>query len=101
MHTVHPFVPVDPGLDATGAGFGWDSLAAHVALARIPGAWVAGERYQEASELAYQLADHPSTFAIDVSGRPSQYDLWPSFAQRAHAGDRLVLVLKPHARRRA
>ena len=104
VHAFHPFVPVDPGLDATGAGFGWDSLAAHVGAARADTAhnesprttvtWVAGERYQEASELAYHVADHPATFSINVNGRPNEYDLWPSFAQRAHAGDRLVLVLK-------
>ena len=109
LHTLHPFVPVDPGLDATGAGFGWDSLAAHVETARADTtkvgwrrgavAWVAGERYQEASELAFHLADHPTTFAINAHGRPNEYDLWPSFARRARAGDRLVLVLKPHSAR--
>ena len=107
VHTVHPFVPVDPGLNVTGAGFGWDSLAAHVDATRADTApdelrldthtWIAGERYQEASELAYHLADHPVTFTINVGGRPNEYDLWPSFSQRSHAGDRLVLVLKPHA----
>lgn len=106
IHTFRPFLPVDPGLDVTGAGFGWDSLAAHVSAARAdtvgvgsrPGVrtWIAGERYQEASELAYHLADHPVTFAINVDGRPNEYDLQPAFAERAHAGDRLVLVLKPH-----
>jgi 4-amino-4-deoxy-L-arabinose transferase-like glycosyltransferase len=107
VHTFHPFIPVDPGLDVTGAGFGWESLAAHVAAARADTArdgsrldrhtWIAGERYQEASELSYHLADHPVTFTINVGGRPNEYDLWPSFAQRAHAGDRLVLVLKLHS----
>jgi 4-amino-4-deoxy-L-arabinose transferase-like glycosyltransferase len=107
FHVFHPFVPVDPGLDTTGAGFGWDSLATRVAAARTDTArdgsprtavtWVAGERYQEASELAYHLADHPATFTINVQGRPNEYDLWPAFAQRAHVGDRLVLVLKLHS----
>jgi 4-amino-4-deoxy-L-arabinose transferase-like glycosyltransferase len=98
VHAVRPFVPVDPALDPTGSGFGWDTLAAHVSTARSNAprgvtTWVSGERYQEASELAFHLADHPVTFAIDVHARPNQYDLWPSFAQRAHVGDRLVLVL--------
>jgi len=106
VHAFHPFLPVDPGLDATGAGYGWDSLAAHVAAARADSArnepsrtaatWIAGERYQEASELAYHLPDHPVTFTINVDGRPNEFDLWPAFAERAHAGDRLVLVLKVH-----
>ncbi len=99
-HAVVPFVPANIAFDATAAGFGWDTLAVHVDAernARIapPGAatWVAGERYQEASELAFHLADHPVTFAIDVHGRPTQYDLWPLFPQRARKGDRLVIVL--------
>jgi hypothetical protein len=92
---------VNPALDATGAGFGWDTLAAHVNAARAGAArgvatWIGGERYQEASELAFHLADHPITFTIDVQGRPNQYDLWPSFASRARVGDRLVLVLGMH-----
>ena len=98
-HAVVPFVPVNIALDPTAAGFGWDTLAAHIDSARRvadPRAittWVAGERYQEASELAFHLADHPITFAIDVHGRPNQYDLWPAFDRRAHPGDRLMLVL--------
>ena len=97
-HAIVPFLPVNPALDATGAGFGWDTLAAHVNAVRADAprsasTWVGGERYQEASELAFHLADHPVTFAIDVQGRPNQYDLWPSFAARARIGDRLVLVL--------
>jgi 4-amino-4-deoxy-L-arabinose transferase-like glycosyltransferase len=99
-HAISPFVPTNIALDPTASGFGWDTLAAHVDSARRTGAppaarvtWVAGERYQEASELAFHLPDHPITFAIDVHGRPNQYDLWPSFDRRAHPGDRLVLVL--------
>ena len=102
-HAIVPFLPVNPALDATGAGVGWDTLAAHVNAARVEAprgvtAWAAGERYQEASELAFHLADHPVTFAIDVQGRPNQYDLWPSFASRARIGDRLILVLGLYTR---
>jgi 4-amino-4-deoxy-L-arabinose transferase-like glycosyltransferase len=103
VHAIVPFVPVDPALDPTGAGFGWDTLAAHVNAARTDAprgvsTWIAGERYQEASELAFHLADHPATFTIDVHARPNQYDLWPSFAQHARTGDRLVLVLGLYTR---
>jgi len=102
-HAIVPFLPVNPALDATGAGFGWDTLAAHVNAARADAprnitTWIAGERYQEASELAFHLADHPVTFVIDAQGRPNQYDLWPSFASRARVGDRLVLVLGMYTR---
>lgn len=30
---------------------------------------------------------------MNMSGRPNQYDLWPSFPGRAKRGDNLVLVL--------
>jgi 4-amino-4-deoxy-L-arabinose transferase-like glycosyltransferase len=102
-HAIAPFVPVNPTLDPTEAGFGWSTLAVHVDSARADAprdvtTWIAGERYQEASELAFHLADHPITFTIDVQGRANQYDLWPSFASRARIGDRLVLVLGLYTR---
>ncbi len=102
VHAIVPIVPLNIARDPTASGYGWNTLAAHVDSARYDRdstaaaghrSWVAGERYQEASELAFHLPDHPITFAIDVRGRANQYDLWPSFSERAHPGDRLVLVL--------
>jgi hypothetical protein len=55
--------------------------------------WVAGDKYQDASELAFHLSERPVTFAFNLSGRPNQYDLWPGFPQLARQGDDLVLVL--------
>ena len=98
-HAIAPFVPTNIALDPTMSGFGWRTLSAHVDSARHArieagvATWVAGERYQEASELAYYLPDHPTTFTIDVHARVNQYDLWPLFPARATTGDRLVLVL--------
>jgi len=54
---------------------------------------VAADRYQEASALAFLLPEHPETYSLNLSGRANQYDLWPSFQQRAHPGDALILVL--------
>lgn len=103
VHAVFPFMPVNPARDPTGSGFGWSTLAARVNAARSESpptitTWVGGERYQEASELAFHLPDHPVTFVIDVNGRPNQYDLWPSFPQRARRGDALILVLGVYTR---
>ncbi len=98
-HAIAPFVPANAARDPTMAGFGWRELAVRVdsaRRARIDGGgatWVAGERYQEASELAFHLPGHPTTFTIDVHPRANQYDLWPLFPERARKGDRLVLVL--------
>ena len=55
--------------------------------------WLGGDRYQEAAELAFHDEAHPPTFAVNLAGRPNQYDLWPRFADRASPGDNLVLVL--------
>jgi 4-amino-4-deoxy-L-arabinose transferase-like glycosyltransferase len=38
--------------------------------------WVAANRYQDAAQLAYHLADHPTVFSLNLASRPNQYDLW-------------------------
>jgi hypothetical protein len=55
--------------------------------------FIGADRYQEASELAFHLPDHPEIFSLNLSGRPNQYDLWPSFPDRAQPGDSLILVV--------
>lgn len=108
---VHALTPIIPGLparrDPVARAFGWDALAAHVHRARAGAtaasdpaaasgrvrAWVAADRYQEASEIAFHLPDHPPVFALNLSGRRNQYDLWPRFADGARGGDALVVVL--------
>ncbi len=59
--------------------------------------WFAANRYQDASELAFHLPDHPEVFSLNIASRPNEYDIWPSFAERARPGDDLVLVLIPPA----
>jgi 4-amino-4-deoxy-L-arabinose transferase-like glycosyltransferase len=122
LQAMTPFLPLDPGLDPTARGAGWNALAAkmHAAApidanlddgasgrsARItddggqttrPRVWFAGNRYQDASELAFHLPGNPTVFSLNVSSRRNEYDLWPSFAERAHPGDDLVLALIPPA----
>lgn len=89
--------------------FDWDPLALGVTLARSelahapsvdarPGAarspWIAAERYQLASELAFRLADHPTVFSLNFAGRPNEYDYWAGFPERARIGDDLLVVLE-------
>jgi hypothetical protein len=95
-----PILPLAPNKDPIARAFGWESVTARAdSLARIATAdnngtsWLAGDRYQEAAELAFQTPEHPATFALNMSGRPNQYDLWPRFPDRAKRGDNLVLVL--------
>lgn len=99
-----PVLPLPAGNDPTARGAGWDTVATRAAAiadslrrAGAPHAWIAGNRYQEASELAFHDPAHPDTFSLNLFSRPNQYDLWPSFAQRARTGDALVLALLPVA----
>jgi hypothetical protein len=56
--------------------------------------WLGGDRYQEASEIAFHLPSHPQTFSLNIEGRPNQYDLWPGFADVARRGDDLMLAFE-------
>ncbi|HEX6053075.1 MAG TPA: hypothetical protein VFZ21_27595, partial [Gemmatimonadaceae bacterium] len=86
--------------DPLGRAFGWSDLA-RVANARQRETeartgrrtWLGADRYQEASEVAFHAAGQPTTFAVNLSGRRNQYDLWPRFPQAAQPGDNLVLAL--------
>lgn len=101
VQAVVPILPISANDDPTARGTGWDTLA--VAVQRVATAesarsgrrtWLGGDRYQEASEIAFHLRDHPETFALNLGGRPNQYDFWPGFPDRARRGDGLVLALE-------
>ena len=111
VNTFVAILPVPATRDPAARASGWGDLAAAVhrasTSAEIASAdtgrvvrsslsavlWIAANRYQEASELAYHLPGNPETFSLNVGSRPNQYDLWPSFAQRATRGDALLLVV--------
>ncbi|MGH7618916.1 MAG: glycosyltransferase family 39 protein, partial [Gemmatimonadaceae bacterium] len=105
---VAPILPIPAPKDPIARAFGWDELARHVAgIGSIVAAetehatWPAGDRYQEASELAFHMPTHPPAFATNLAGRPNQYDLWPRFSSVVKPGDNLVLAVddgdEPHA----
>lgn len=56
--------------------------------------WIAADRYQEASELAFTLPGHPRVFSLSLGSRSNQYAFWPALADCARAGDDVVLVLE-------
>jgi undecaprenyl-diphosphatase len=99
LHAIKPIVPVPPPKDPVARAFGWREIAAaagRAASTPMPTrgrAFLAADRYQEASELAFWLPGNPETFALNLGGRRNQYDLWPRFVHRAHAGDRLVVIV--------
>jgi 4-amino-4-deoxy-L-arabinose transferase-like glycosyltransferase len=107
---VAPILPLAPRKDPIARAFGWremttqaDSVARSVVAETHAETWLAGDRSQEASVLAFYTPSHPRVFATNLSGRPNQYDLWPGFRDVAKQGDNLVIVLddsdeaSPHA----
>ncbi|MFI5311473.1 MAG: glycosyltransferase family 39 protein [Gemmatimonadales bacterium] len=102
-HVLYPILPIPAPRDQVAKAFGWELLADRVQKRRefVTGRSsfgasdlrFAAERYQDASELAFHLRDHPRVFSLNLTGRPNQYDLWETFAERASAGASLLLVL--------
>jgi 4-amino-4-deoxy-L-arabinose transferase-like glycosyltransferase len=102
VHAFRPIFPIPPAKDPVARAFGWGALAdATARAAAVPRArphpgskvWISADRYQDASEIAYHSTTHVETFALNIGGRPNQYDLWPGFPSRAFPGDRLVVAL--------
>jgi 4-amino-4-deoxy-L-arabinose transferase-like glycosyltransferase len=95
-----PVLPLAPRKDPIARAFGWSELTQQ-ADAQMQGAmnethaptWLGGDRYQEASVLAFYTPSHPRVFSTNLSGRPNQYDLWPQFPDVAKQGDNLVIVV--------
>ena len=125
VHALHPILPLPARRDPLARSAGWERVAARLRAVRdsLGGSgagsvgeqqshgtsgravWVGADRYQDVSELAYHsrraVADslRDVAFCICLGGRRSQYDLWPSFPERAKAGDALVLLLDQTAPR--
>jgi len=102
IHAVYPIIPLRADRDQVAKAYGWELLASvvdkHLAAVKMrPSAgddlYVAGERYQDASELAYHLKGHPRVYSLNLVGRANQYDLWTTFNEHAAAGAGLILVL--------
>jgi 4-amino-4-deoxy-L-arabinose transferase-like glycosyltransferase len=106
VQAVVPVLPLPASRDPVARSAGWGQLADSVSAARralTPDrvhVWFAGDKYQDASELAFHLPERPTTFSLNLSSRPNEYDLWPGFPRLAHPGDDLIVVLdevpQPH-----
>jgi hypothetical protein len=77
---------------------GWKDLARAVeraqrAAGQCSAVWLAADRYQDASELAFNLPDNPRVFALNLGGRPNQYDLWDSIYSLAAPSDCALVVV--------
>jgi 4-amino-4-deoxy-L-arabinose transferase-like glycosyltransferase len=99
LQALRPVLPVPPPRDPMARAYGWDSLAMAVDRARrdlAPSSggtmWVAADRYQDASAMAFHLPDHPEVFSLNLGGRTNQYDVWPTAYARLQPGDALIAV---------
>lgn len=99
LQALMPVIPIDARRDPIAQGHGWESLAEvtdgarnELMAAGCPAVHVATNRYQEASELAFHLPDHPSVFSLNVRRRSNQYAIWPGFEEMAAPGHCLVFV---------
>ena len=94
-----PVLPLPARRDPVARAYGWRTLAmAADSMRREVAApsgtsWLGADRYQDAAEIALLAPGHPPVFALNLGGRPNQYDLWPSFAGSAHAGDALIVAI--------
>jgi hypothetical protein len=81
---------VDPRIAPLVNGLAANDLA-------CPRTWIAADRYQDASELAFHLSMQPTVFSLNHGGRPNQYDLWPALDAALRQGDCTVLVVDDNA----
>jgi len=100
-----PLLPIEPRRDPIGRAHGWETLAVAAHSARrdpfLDGSvdvWVAANRYQDASELAFHLPDQPTVFALNLASRRNQYDLWETAHDKVRPGDGLVAVFEANAK---
>jgi hypothetical protein len=120
-HVLVPWLPLPARRDPVSKAHGWDAVGAAVDSARREIAatamqpnvyaelgeaedprgrsdvWVATNRYQDASLVAFHTSDRTEVFSLNLGARRNQYDLWPRFAQRAARGANLLLVLEEPA----
>ena len=100
-HALFDVLPLAPRRDPIARAFGYEAMAAAMDAARVrerarvPAAtvWLGVDRYQDAAEAAFHLADHPDVFSLNLAGRANQYDFWPRFPARARRGDALVVAV--------
>lgn len=100
-----PVLPLKPRKDPIARAHGWTTLADAMQRARedafLEGTidrWVAADRYQDASQLAFHLPDQPTVFALNLGGRTNQYDVWPNAWQKVRPGDGLIVAFDADAK---
>jgi hypothetical protein len=109
VHALVPILPLPARRDPVARSAGWEAMASRTDDARAALAmphssdpyelkdggriWLGADRYQDVSELAYHMPGRPIVFCNCLSARHNQYELWPTFPQRATPGDALLVVV--------
>src|SRR5258705_10387581 len=72
---VVPLLPIAPAKDPVARGHGWrevglraEAFAKSVSDETRSTSWLGGDRYQEASELAFHASAHPTTLSVNLAG---------------------------------
>ncbi len=91
-------IDVPPRRDPISKAYGWPDLARAVQQAEsanriCTATWIAADRYQDASELAFNLPNNPRVFSLNLGGRANQYNLWPSIYSVASHTDCAVIAV--------
>jgi len=94
-----PWMPVAARRDPVAKAHGWRPVADSVL--RIAAAEQAADvpvhltvnRYQDAAQLAFNMAEHPRVYALNLGARRNQYDLWPRVTSSAASGHTMLFLL--------
>lgn len=94
-----PWFPVPARRDPVAKAHGWplvaDSVRDIAAAERkldVP-VYLTVNRYQDAAQLAFNLAEHPMVYALNLGARRNQYDLWPRVTVMATPGATMLFLL--------
>ncbi len=96
---IFPWFPVPARRDPVAKAHGWhlvaDSVNNIAAAERAADVVVhlTVNRYQDAAQLAFNLAEHPTVYALNIGARRNQYDLWPRVTSVASAGATMLFLL--------
>lgn len=83
MH-LGPLLGLPERLDPSARMAGWKELGEEADRIRVDMAaegplFIFSDNYMIASELAFYMKDHPTTYCVNLGRRMNQYDLWPGF----------------------
>jgi membrane-associated phospholipid phosphatase len=91
------FFRIPPKFDPSTRLRGWRELGKEVSgvcdeMAKHGAYFIFSDSYQAASELAFYVKGHPTTYCVNLGRRMNQYDLWPDFRGLVHSNAVFVTI---------